>query len=83
MPSARLHFDAGLHHGALLGQFAILWFPLDGNGQETEPPTVHVDGFNGGHRAVRDSKDPTGPALTCTAAEWSAFTAGIRADELG
>jgi hypothetical protein len=44
---------------------------------------VHVDGFNGGHRAVRDSKDPTGPALTCTAAEWSAFTAGIRADELG
>jgi hypothetical protein len=35
------------------------------------------------HRAVRDSKDPTGPALTFTAAEWSAFTAGIRADELG
>lgn len=33
------------------------------------------------HRAVRDSKDPTGPALTFTAAEWSAFTAGVRASE--
>ncbi|MGH8996028.1 MAG: DUF397 domain-containing protein [Acidimicrobiales bacterium] len=32
-------------------------------------------------RAVRDSKNPTGPALTFTAAEWSAFTAGVRAGE--
>ncbi|MGH3902561.1 MAG: DUF397 domain-containing protein [Pseudonocardiaceae bacterium] len=32
-------------------------------------------------RTVRDSKDPTGPALTFTAAEWSAFTAGVRAGE--
>jgi hypothetical protein len=36
---------------------------------------------NGGGRAVRDSKDPTGPALMFTAAEWAAFTAEIRADE--
>jgi hypothetical protein len=34
----------------------------------------------GGH-AVRDSKNPTGPALMFTAAQWSAFTAGVRADE--
>jgi hypothetical protein len=34
-----------------------------------------------GERAVRDSKNPTGPALTFTAAEWVAFTAGVRADE--
>lgn len=34
-----------------------------------------------GHRAVRDSKNPTGPALVFTAAEWSAFTAGIRSGE--
>ena len=32
-------------------------------------------------RAVRDSKDPTGPALMFTAAEWVAFTAGVRAGE--
>jgi hypothetical protein len=34
-----------------------------------------------GHRVVRDSKNPTGPALTFTAAEWVAFTAGVRAGE--
>ncbi|MGH3796011.1 MAG: DUF397 domain-containing protein [Pseudonocardiaceae bacterium] len=32
-------------------------------------------------RAVRDSKDPAGPALSFTAAGWSAFTAGVRAGE--
>jgi hypothetical protein len=32
-------------------------------------------------RAVRDSKNPTGPVLECTAAEWSAFTAGVRAGD--
>ncbi|MGH3943943.1 MAG: DUF397 domain-containing protein [Pseudonocardiaceae bacterium] len=33
------------------------------------------------HRAVRDSKDPTGPALMFTATEWVAFTAGVRTGE--
>lgn len=28
--------------------------------------------------AVRDSKDPAGPALTFTPAAWDAFTAGLR-----
>ncbi len=32
-------------------------------------------------RAVRDSKNPTGPALRFTAAQWSAFTAGVRDGE--
>lgn len=31
--------------------------------------------------AVRDSKNPTGPALTFTATEWAAFTAGVKAGE--
>jgi hypothetical protein len=31
--------------------------------------------------AVRDSKNPTGPALRFTTATWSAFTTGIRAGE--
>lgn len=30
---------------------------------------------------VRDSKHPTGPALTVTASEWTAFTTGIRTGE--
>ncbi len=35
------------------------------------------------HRAVRDSKNPTGPALTITPTEWTAFTAAVRAGEFG
>ncbi|HUY50507.1 MAG TPA: DUF397 domain-containing protein [Streptosporangiaceae bacterium] len=31
-----------------------------------------------GSVAVRDSKDPDGPALVFTPAAWSAFTAGIK-----
>lgn len=30
---------------------------------------------------MRDSKDPTGPALAFTRAEWQAFVGGIRASE--
>jgi hypothetical protein len=31
--------------------------------------------------AVRDSKDRQGPALVFTPEEWTAFLAGVRADE--
>jgi transcriptional regulator with XRE-family HTH domain len=40
-------FSAGLHHGIMSGPFVILRFPLNGDGRETEPPTVYVDGFTG------------------------------------
>ncbi|MGH3972892.1 MAG: DUF397 domain-containing protein [Pseudonocardiaceae bacterium] len=40
---------------------------------------VEVADLPDGGRAVRDSKDPTGPAPMFTAAEWVAFTAGVRA----
>ncbi len=33
--------------------------------------------------AVRDSKDPDGPALVFTRAEWDAFLSGARAGEFG
>jgi hypothetical protein len=42
---------------------------------------VEVADLPGGTCAVRDSKQPTGPVLTVTVAEWSAFTAGVRASE--
>ncbi|MGH3906510.1 MAG: helix-turn-helix domain-containing protein [Pseudonocardiaceae bacterium] len=40
-------FDAGLHYCVLSGPFSILRFPLNYNGQETEPPTVYVEGVTG------------------------------------
>lgn len=33
--------------------------------------------------AVRDSKNPDGPALVFTADEWHAFVSGVRAGEFG
>jgi hypothetical protein len=42
---------------------------------------VEVARLHDGHRAVRDSKNPTGPALIFTPTEWVAFTAGLRGGE--
>jgi hypothetical protein len=42
---------------------------------------VEVAFLDGGRVAVRDSKEPTGPALLFTAAEWSAFVDGARSGE--
>lgn len=42
---------------------------------------VEVADLDDGGRAVRDSKDRPGPVLRFTAAEWVAFTAGMRAGE--
>ncbi|MGQ0773775.1 MAG: DUF397 domain-containing protein [Pseudonocardiales bacterium] len=36
-----------------------------------------------GITAIRDSKHPTGPALTCHPAEWTAFTTNIRSGQFG
>jgi hypothetical protein len=43
---------------------------------------VGAAGLSDGGRGVRDSKNPTGPALTFTATEWDAFTAGVRTGEI-
>jgi transcriptional regulator with XRE-family HTH domain len=40
-------FATGMHQGVLSGPFEILRFPVDGNGAESEPATVYVDGFTG------------------------------------
>ena len=42
---------------------------------------VEVAGNLPGVIAVRDSKDPDGPALIFTPDEWRTFTAGIRGGE--
>lgn len=52
---------------------------------DDDPPDncVEVASFSDGVRAVRDSKRPDLGALMFTAAEWSAFAAGVRAGEFG
>jgi hypothetical protein len=40
-------FSAGLHAGVMSGPFVILRFPRNGDGMESEPATVYVDGFTG------------------------------------
>ncbi len=42
---------------------------------------VEVADLASGGRAIRDSKNQSGPVLTSTTAEWAALTAGIRAGE--
>ncbi|MFD8526863.1 DUF397 domain-containing protein [Streptosporangium canum] len=43
---------------------------------------VEVATLSSGHRAVRDTKDRTGPALVFTADAWSVFTAAIKTGHL-
>lgn len=40
-------FDTGLHHGLMSGPFVLMRFPTNGEGRDTEPPTVYMDGFTG------------------------------------
>jgi transcriptional regulator with XRE-family HTH domain len=40
-------FTAGLHHGLMTGPFVILRFPANGDGSDSEPPTIYVDGYTG------------------------------------
>lgn len=42
---------------------------------------VEIANLPNGGTAVRDSKNPTGPALRFTTAQWSVFTTGIKAGD--
>jgi hypothetical protein len=44
---------------------------------------VEVADLDSGRRAVRDSKDPAGPALLFTRTAWAAFTTAVRTGEFG
>ncbi len=41
---------------------------------------VEVATLPDGSRAVRDSKDPGGPVVRFTSAQWRAFTDGLRSE---
>jgi hypothetical protein len=42
-----LPFTVGFHPGVRTGPFVILRFPANGDGRETEPPTVYVENVTG------------------------------------
>lgn len=42
---------------------------------------VEVALLSGDRRGVRDSKDPSGPALVFTHSEWAAFVSGVKLGE--
>ena len=43
---------------------------------------VEIALLPGGGAAIRDSKDPHGPALTCAAADLAAFVAAVKGGDL-
>ncbi len=55
------------------------WFKSSHSSGGTE--CVEVAFLADGVVGVRDSKNPTGPALVFTPGEWDAFTAGVREGE--
>lgn len=52
------------------------WFKSSYSGSGNE--CVEVAWLHDATVGVRDSKNPTGPALTFSLADWAAFTAGLR-----
>ncbi|MET8875698.1 DUF397 domain-containing protein [Nocardia sp. NPDC004604] len=52
-----------------------LWFKSAHS--ESSGQCVEVAFLGGDMIGVRDSKNPTGPALVFTPGEWAAFTAGV------
>ncbi|MEU2032418.1 DUF397 domain-containing protein [Nocardia amamiensis] len=51
------------------------WFKSSRSGGDKA--CVEVAFLEGGSVGVRDSKNPTGPALLFTPSEWDAFTTGV------
>ncbi|WP_454197024.1 DUF397 domain-containing protein [Nocardia sp. Marseille-Q1738] len=52
------------------------WFKSSRSSSQKE--CVEVAWLDAGHVGVRDSKNPTGPALVIAPGEWDAFTAGVK-----
>ncbi|MFI7192825.1 DUF397 domain-containing protein [Nocardia nova] len=52
------------------------WFKSSRSGGGKD--CVEAAFLHSGHVGVRDSKNPTGPALIFTPAEWDAFTTDLR-----
>ncbi len=57
-----------------------MWFKSSYSGPERD--CVEAAFLGGDMVGVRDSKDPTGPALIFSPSEWDAFTASVRSGKL-
>ncbi|MEV6325224.1 DUF397 domain-containing protein [Nocardia sp. NPDC051787] len=62
-----------------VGLSGVDWFKSSYS--ETGGQCVEVAWLPGGDIGVRDSKNPTGPALVFTPGEWDAFTVGVNDGE--
>jgi hypothetical protein len=58
---------------------AARWFKSSRSGSTQD--CVEVAFLDGGKVGVRDSKNPTGPALVFTPGEWDTFTGGVNDGE--
>lgn len=56
------------------------WFKSSRSGDKAD--CVEIAHLADGKVGVRDSKNPTGPALVFTPTEWTAFVAGVSSGEL-
>lgn len=61
------------------GHAGVRWFKSSHS--DTGGQCVEVAHLDGGMVGVRDSKNPTGPALVFTPGEWDAFLEGAREGE--
>lgn len=52
------------------------WFKSSHSGSQSA--CVEVAWLEGGSVGVRDSKNPTGPALVLTSGQWDAFATSVR-----
>ncbi|WP_157107339.1 DUF397 domain-containing protein [Nocardia grenadensis] len=63
----------------MIEQTAAKWFKSSrSHGGKDCVEAAHLEN---GHVGVRDSKNPTGPALIFTPGEWDAFLAGTKSGE--
>ena len=78
-------FRAGLHRGALTGPFVILRFPLNSDGQDSEPPVAYVNGFTGALylESPARSTATTTPTPTSRALPWTNPTPGSSPEAYG
>ncbi|QIS20579.1 DUF397 domain-containing protein [Nocardia terpenica] len=56
------------------------WFKSSHSGASQD--CVEIAFLGTDHIGVRDSKNPTGPALAFTPAEWDAFTDAVKTNQL-
>lgn len=74
LPNVRVHvipLSAGMHSGVITGPFTLFRFPLNGQGEETDPDTVCMSGLSGelyldSPREVQPYRDAHTAMLGCS-----------------